>query len=88
MRKCCGEYLRRSPVATCSYQEFAESIRAAVMMNRNPSQRLERLEEQLTPVEGPKVWQMILIDSDGPGRTARESRGPREGQQERMMQVD
>lgn len=35
------------------------------MMNRTLSRRLERLEEQIAPLEELKVWQIIFVDSDG-----------------------
>ena len=39
------------------------------MMNRALSRRLERLEEQIAPVEELKVWHVVYVDSDGTGRT-------------------
>jgi hypothetical protein len=35
------------------------------MMNRNLSRRLERLEEELAPVEVRRIWQIVYVDSDG-----------------------
>lgn len=35
------------------------------MMNRNLSQRLERLEGQIAPLIVRKVWQIMTINSDG-----------------------
>ena len=34
-------------------------------MTRNLYRRLERLEEQTMPMDEPKVWQIIILDSDG-----------------------
>jgi hypothetical protein len=33
-------------------------------MNRNLARRLDRLEEQLISEEEPKVWEIIIVDSD------------------------
>jgi hypothetical protein len=35
------------------------------MMIRNLSWRLERLEEQVAPLEARKAWRIIFVDSDG-----------------------
>lgn len=35
------------------------------MMNRTLSRRLQRLEEQVAPLEVRKTWQIICVDSDG-----------------------
>jgi hypothetical protein len=37
-------------------------------MNRNLSRRLERLEEQVAPLAEPRVWQIVIVDSDGSRR--------------------
>lgn len=34
-------------------------------ISRNLSQPLERLEEQLAPPPEPRVWQIVIVDSDG-----------------------
>jgi hypothetical protein len=35
------------------------------MMNTNLFRRLERLEEQVAPLEVRREWQIIFVDSDG-----------------------
>jgi hypothetical protein len=35
------------------------------MMTRTLYRRLERLEEQTMPMDEPKVWQIVVLDSDG-----------------------
>jgi hypothetical protein len=35
------------------------------MINRNLSRRLERLEEVITPASVRRVWQIVIVDSDG-----------------------
>jgi hypothetical protein len=35
------------------------------MTSRSLARRLERLEEQTMPIDEPKVWQIVLVDSDG-----------------------
>jgi hypothetical protein len=35
------------------------------MINKSISRRLERLEEQIMPLREPKVWQIVIVDSDG-----------------------
>ena len=37
-------------------------------MTRALSRRLGRLEEQLKPAEEPRIWQVVIVDSNG-GRT-------------------
>ena len=39
--------------------------------------RLERLEEQTIPMDEPKVWQIIILNSDGTQHSATESNGLR-----------
>jgi hypothetical protein len=34
-------------------------------MTRTLHRRLERLEEQTLPMDEPKVWQIVFVDSDG-----------------------
>ena len=34
-------------------------------MIRSLYRRLERLEEQTMPMDEPKVWQIVFVDSDG-----------------------
>jgi hypothetical protein len=34
-------------------------------MSRNLSLRLDRLEQQLIPEDEPKVWEIVMVDSDG-----------------------
>ena len=38
------------------------------MINRNLSRRLERLEEVITPETVRRVWQIVIVDSDGSRR--------------------
>ena len=38
------------------------------MISRNLSRRLEQLEEQSAPLAEPKVWQIVIVDSDGSRR--------------------
>jgi len=38
------------------------------MTNRNLSRRLERLEETSEPSAEPRVWQIVIVDSDGSRR--------------------
>jgi hypothetical protein len=38
------------------------------MINRNLSLRLERLEEVITPETVRRVWQIVIVDSDGSRR--------------------
>jgi hypothetical protein len=35
------------------------------MITRILARRLEQLEEQMTPEGDPKVWEIIIVDSDG-----------------------
>lgn len=35
------------------------------MTGRSLSRRLERLEEELIPEDDPKVWEIIVVESDG-----------------------
>jgi hypothetical protein len=35
------------------------------MTSRSLARRLERLEEQVIPEDERKVWEMIIVDSDG-----------------------
>ena len=35
------------------------------MTGRSLSRRLDRLEEELIPEDDPKVWEIIIVDSDG-----------------------
>jgi hypothetical protein len=35
------------------------------MISRNVSRRLERLEELITPETVRRVWQIVIVDSDG-----------------------
>lgn len=37
-------------------------------MTRSLSRRLERLEEQVAPLAEPRVWQIVIVDSDGSRR--------------------
>jgi hypothetical protein len=34
-------------------------------ISKTLSRRLERLEEQIAPLEEPRVWQIVYVDSDG-----------------------
>jgi hypothetical protein len=34
-------------------------------MTESLSRRLERLEEQVAPLAEPKVWKIVIVDSDG-----------------------
>jgi hypothetical protein len=38
------------------------------MINRSLSRRLERLEEVITPETVRRVWQIVIVDSDGSRR--------------------
>jgi len=50
-------------------------------MTRNLHRRLERLEGQTMPMDEPKVWQIVFVDSDGMQTLGEliewRSRGPR-----------
>ena len=35
------------------------------MTARSLARRLDRLEQQLIPEEEPKVWEIVIVDSDG-----------------------
>ena len=38
------------------------------MMSKGVSRRLERLEEQMAPPAEPRVWLIVIVDSDGSRR--------------------